>query len=84
MSFVIERDILRERIKAGIAKAKEDGKPNGRPKTAGLKKSEVISLHKKGINNSEIARRLSIGRTSVIRLLSNTKNIHKQNKAKCR
>ena len=30
-----ERDILRDRVKARIAQAKKDGKPHGRPMTAG-------------------------------------------------
>jgi DNA invertase Pin-like site-specific DNA recombinase len=29
-----ERDILRDRVKAGIAQARKDGKLHGRPKTA--------------------------------------------------
>jgi putative DNA-invertase from lambdoid prophage Rac len=29
-----ERDILRERVKAGIAQARENGKRHGRPPTA--------------------------------------------------
>ena len=29
-----ERDIIRERVKAGIAQAREQGKPHGRPPTA--------------------------------------------------
>lgn len=62
-----EHGILRERIKARNAKANEQGKPNGRPKSALLTKTEILSCHKKGISNSEIAKRLGIGRTSVIR-----------------
>ena len=73
-----EHGILRERIKSGIAKAKELGKPNGRPKSAVLKKSEVLTLHKQGISNSEIAKRLGIGRTSVIRILADSKNVTHQ------
>lgn len=65
-----ERDILRERVKAGIAHAREQGKAHGRPPTAATKKDEVKKLHKKGLNNSEIARKLKIGRSSVIRLLN--------------
>ena len=64
-----ERDILRERVKAGIAHAREQGKPHGRPATAAVKKDEVQKLHKKGLSNSEIARHLKIGRSSVIRLI---------------
>ena len=68
-----ERDILKERIKAGIAQARSKGKCHGRPKTAALQADEVKSLFDKGLNKSEIARRLKIGRTSVIRILTENK-----------
>ena len=64
-----EREIIRERVKAGIANAREKGKPHGRPQTAAKKIDEVKKLKKEGHSNAEIARRLKIGRTSVIRLL---------------
>ncbi len=66
-----ERSILKERVKAGIAEARSKGKNHGRPKTASNKKAEVQRLfaNGKGMSKSEIARRLKIGRTSVIRLL---------------
>ncbi len=64
-----ERDLLRERVKAGIAHAKQLGKPHGRPKTATLKKGEVDKLFKNGYSKAKIARVLNIGRTSVRRLL---------------
>jgi DNA invertase Pin-like site-specific DNA recombinase len=68
-----ERDILRERVKAGIAHAREQGKAHGRPATASLKNAEIKKLYKngKGLNKSQIARKLKIGRTSVIRALEN-------------
>jgi putative DNA-invertase from lambdoid prophage Rac len=67
-----ERDILRERVKAGIAQARENGKQHGRPPTAAKQSADVKKLFKngKGLSKSEIARRLSIGRTSVIRILN--------------
>lgn len=65
-----ERDILRERVKAGIAHAREQGKAHGRPATASLKTAEIKKLKKKGMNNSQIARKLGIGRASVIRGLN--------------
>jgi putative DNA-invertase from lambdoid prophage Rac len=68
-----ERDILRERVKAGIAQARENGKRHGRPPTATNQAAEVKRLFKKGMSKAEIARRLKIGRTSVIRILSNGK-----------
>ena len=64
-----ERDILRERVKAGIAHAREQGKAHGRPPTALRKQDQIKKLKEKGLNNSQIARKLKIGRTSVIRLL---------------
>jgi putative DNA-invertase from lambdoid prophage Rac len=65
-----ERDILRERVKAGIVQAREKGKVHGRPATAAKQAAQVKQLFKKGMSKSEIARRLKIGRTSVIRILS--------------
>lgn len=64
-----ERDILRERVKAGIAQAREEGKPHGRPRTASLLQDRVEEMREAGMSKSEIARRLSIGRTSVRRML---------------
>jgi putative DNA-invertase from lambdoid prophage Rac len=64
-----ERDIIRERVKAGIANACEKGKPHGRPKTASNKINEILELKSEGLNNSQIAKRLNISRPSVIGLL---------------
>ena len=64
-----EHEIMRERIKAGIAYAKEQGRAHGRPKTAALLENQIKQLFSKGINKSDIARKLGIGRTSVRRLL---------------
>ena len=68
-----ERDILRDRVKAGIAQARKEGKPHGRPKTAGKLVKEMQRLRKNGLSNRAIAKRLNIGRTSVIRLLPKRK-----------
>lgn len=66
-----EREILRERVKAGIAHARQKGKNHGRPIT--MKKHEEIikELFASGISKSEIAKQLGIGRTSVRRSLAN-------------
>jgi putative DNA-invertase from lambdoid prophage Rac len=64
-----EREILRERVRAGIARARKEGRPHGRPRTASLKSDEVLRLKAERVNHSEIARRLGIGRTSVRRIL---------------
>ena len=64
-----ERDIIRERVKAGIANARANGKPHGRPRTAALKIEKIRSLKLDGLNNSQISRKLKISRGSVIALL---------------
>jgi DNA invertase Pin-like site-specific DNA recombinase len=64
-----EREILRERTRAGLAQARQNGKRLGRPVTAGVHADEIRKLHHAGIAKAEIARRLSIGRTSVRRIL---------------
>jgi DNA invertase Pin-like site-specific DNA recombinase len=64
-----EREILRERTRAGLAHARENGKRLGRPATAAIHSAEIRKLHRAGNSKSEIARRLNIGRTSVRRLL---------------
>jgi DNA invertase Pin-like site-specific DNA recombinase len=64
-----ERDILRDRVKAGIDQARKDGKPHGRPKTAGKLVPEMTQLRKDGLSKRAIAKQLGVSRTSVIRLL---------------
>ena len=65
-----EREILRERVRAGLAHARQNGKRLGRPITAGLHADQVRKLYRAGVTKSEIARRLQIGRTSVRRILA--------------
>lgn len=64
-----ERNILRERIKAGIAQARKKGRPHGRPRTAARHESKIKRLYADGLTKTAIARKLKIGRTSVIRIL---------------
>ena len=64
-----EREILRERVRAGLAHARQNGKHLGRPATAALHADRVRKLHRSGFSKSAIARRLRIGRTSVRRIL---------------
>lgn len=64
-----EREILRERVRAGLAQARQNGQKLGRPITAGLQADQVRKLHRVGVSQAEIARRLQIGRTSVRRIL---------------
>src|SRR5262249_49933191 len=57
-----ERELMLERQREGIAKAKREGKYRGRKPTARLQAPRIIELHKDGVGVSEIAHRLEIGR----------------------
>jgi putative DNA-invertase from lambdoid prophage Rac len=65
-----EREVLRERVRAGIAQARKQGRRHGRPRSAAHKADQVRSLFATGANKSEIAKLLAIGRTSVRRILA--------------
>ena len=67
-----ERDVLRERVRAGLAHAKAKGKTLGRPATASKKAEKIRELAAEGLNKNQIAKRLHIGRASVYRALDST------------
>jgi len=64
-----ERELMLERQREGIAKAKADGKYKGRAPTARAKADEVRKLAAENVGPMEIARRLDIGRSSVYRIM---------------
>jgi DNA invertase Pin-like site-specific DNA recombinase len=65
-----ERDILRDRVKAGIAQARKEGRPHGRPPTMQQHASTIATLFADGVSKRQIASRLSISRASVRRMLA--------------
>jgi putative DNA-invertase from lambdoid prophage Rac len=65
-----EREILRERVKAGIAQSRVRGQPHGRPPTVKTRSAEIKRLLARGLSKREIAKRLKVGRTSVRRVLT--------------
>jgi DNA invertase Pin-like site-specific DNA recombinase len=67
-----EREIMLERQREGIAKAKAAGKYKGRAPTARAKADDVKALRAEGVGATEIARKLNIGRASVYRILAET------------
>lgn len=64
-----ERELMLERQREGIAKAKAEGKYKGRAPTAQRKAAEVIRLKAAGMTGDAIAEELGIGRASVFRIL---------------
>ena len=65
--YQFEREILLERQKIGIEKAKREGKFKGRIPTAKRKTEEIRTLIAKGLKPQEIANHLGIGVASVYR-----------------
>lgn len=65
-----EREIMLERQREGVAKAKAEGKYKGRKPTARAKADDVRRLYAEGVGATEIAARLGIGRASVYRALA--------------
>jgi DNA invertase Pin-like site-specific DNA recombinase len=65
-----EREMMLERQREGIAKAKAEGKYKGRKPTARAKAEEIKVLSAQGLSMSQIAKRLDIGKGSVHRALS--------------
>ncbi len=64
-----ERDMMLERQREGIAKARAENRYLGRRPTARLKADEAVRLHREGKTVTEVAKALGIGRGSVYRAL---------------
>lgn len=63
-----ERDIMLERQREGIAKAKSEGRYKGRKPTAGAKAAEVQKMLSEGATVAQVVKLLGISRASVYRL----------------
>ncbi len=69
-----EREIMLERQREGISKAKSEGKYKGRKPTARAKTKDVLRLKDNGVGATEISRTLGIGRASVYRIINDRKS----------
>jgi DNA invertase Pin-like site-specific DNA recombinase len=65
-----EREIMLERQREGIAKAKADGKYKGRKAT--IDAATIQAMKADGVGPAEIAKRLGVARSSVYRVLEST------------
>lgn len=64
-----ERDLLVERTKAGLARARAEGKTLGRPKSLSAEDSkEALRMLAQGISVAEIARHLGTSRQTIMRV----------------
>jgi DNA invertase Pin-like site-specific DNA recombinase len=65
-----EREMMLERQREGIAKAKAENKYKGRAPTARSKAGEIKALASQGLTKREIAQHLGVGERSVFRVLA--------------
>jgi len=67
----LEGDIIAERVKAGLRRAKENGKKLGRPRV-GVDPKRISELRSRGLSLRLIARETGISRTTVSEILRQT------------
>jgi len=67
----LERDIIAERVKAGLRRAKENGKKLGRPR-ASVDTEKIHWLRSKGLSLRAIAKETGVSRTTVSDVLSSS------------
>jgi len=60
----LERDIIAERVKAGLRRARENGKKLGRPRVR-VDGKEILRMRSKGLSLRAIARETGVSRTTV-------------------
>ncbi len=65
----LERDIIAERVRAGLRRAKENGKRLGRPKVQ-VDQDELLRWRSEGKSLREIARSLNVSKTTVARQIA--------------
>ncbi len=64
-----ERDLMLERQREGIAKAKGEGRYKGRAPTVARQENAMREMLAEGVKPTEIARRMGVARSSVYRVL---------------
>ena len=65
-----EREVMLERQREGIAKAKAEGKYKGRAPTARAQADEMRKLVGLGMTREDVAKKLGVGVRSVYRVLA--------------
>lgn len=68
----LERGMIQERVKAGMARAKAEGKTLGRPKISSETEAKILLLRRDGHGMIKIAKTLGIGVSAVQRVVKQT------------
>ena len=67
---MLERSLIVERVKAGLKRAKAEGKVLGRPRVGAVVETKMLALRKQGLSMRAIARELRIGNCTVQRIVT--------------
>ena len=69
-----ERAMIRERVQAGLERAKKhgtkSGKPPGRPKISDAKRRKILTVRRQGKGFNKIAREVGVGSSAVRRVIT--------------
>ena len=65
----LERDIIRERVKAGLRRARSNGKRLGRPEVR-VDRKRLLDLRQEGLSLRRIGEEMSLSKSSVARVIS--------------
>jgi DNA invertase Pin-like site-specific DNA recombinase len=65
-----ERSMIQERVRAGLNRARAQGKTLGRPKVAGKVEQAVLAARADGTGKRKIAKQLGIGVSTVTRIIA--------------
>ena len=65
-----ERSMIQERVKAGLRRARAQGKKLGRPRVNGKTEKAIMAARAEGLGKRKIAKQLGIGVSTVNRILA--------------
>lgn len=68
-----EREVMLERQREGVNKAKSEGKYTGRKPLDAKRQALILELDKQGLTRSKIALSVGVGQATVYRVLANSK-----------
>lgn len=74
-----EREIIRERTKAGLEAALKRGRPGGRPVIDKAVKRQVLTLYGAGESATDIAKEYGIGRSTVYKIINEWRDSDEEN-----
>jgi DNA invertase Pin-like site-specific DNA recombinase len=64
----LERELIRERVRAGVARVRKTGEHWGRPKKI-FDRQEALRLHQEGKSSRQIDTILGVGKDTILSLL---------------